>query len=397
MSYNEKELQTKLQEEKQNIVLPPKKETIGEILQNKRVELNKSIEEISDYLRIKPQYLKALEENNFNNLPGSAYVIGFIKSYASFLNLNPNDIIVQYKQETGAFSSSENPLTEDENSLIQDPIINSNHIIIGGVVVLIAIVFVIFLNSSEKQSSEIMGKEGQQISEVQPNMEISIQNTNISDNKNAPATLNTSDNGVKPFEITTISSNDTNITNNEGVNTESSKETTTSVTQLNTTPEYFETKVDNVELQLPQSDVNSLTTFNSSDDEGSENETDTNIASGNEYGLMNKEDSQIQLRATKDVWIKLKKDGLYKYDSDLGDVGTGESIFEAILKPGDIYYIPNGDDYFLTIGNAQGVDIIVDGEVIAPLSTREVSRHNIEMSVEKLKNGTAYIRNRVIE
>ena len=397
MSYNEKELQTKLQEEKQNIVLPPKKETIGEILQNKRVELNKSIEEISDYLRIKPQYLKALEENNFNNLPGSAYVIGFIKSYASFLNLNPNDIILQYKQETGAFSSSENPLTEDENSLIQDPIINSNHIIIGGVVVLIAIVFVIFLNSSEKQSSEIMGKEGQQISEVQPNMEISIQNTNISDNKNAPAALNTSDNGVKPFEITTISSNDTNITNNEGVNTESSKETTTSVTQLNTTPEYFETKVDNVELQLPQSDVNSLTTFNSSDYEGSENETDTNIVSGNEYGLMNKEDSQIQLRATKDVWIKLKKDGLYKYDSDLGDVGTGESVFEAILKPGDIYYIPNGDDYFLTIGNAQGVDIIVDGEVIAPLSTREVSRHNIEMSVEKLKNGTAYIRNRVIE
>ena len=397
MSYNEKELQTKLQEEKQNIVLPPKKETIGEILQNKRVELNKSIEEISDYLRIKPQYLKALEENNFNNLPGSAYVIGFIKSYASFLNLNPNDIIVQYKQETGAFSLSENPLTEDENSLIQDPIINSNHIIIGGVVVLIAIVFVIFLNSSEKQSSEIMGKEGQQISEVQPNMEISIQNTNISDNKNAPATLNTSDNGVKPFEITTISSNDTNITNNESVNTESSKETTTSVTQLNTTPEYFETKVDNIELQLPQSDVNLLTTFNSSDDEGSENETDTNIASGNEYGLMNKEDSQIQLRATKNVWIKLKKDGLYKYDSDLGDVGTGESVFEAILKPGDIYYIPNGDDYFLTIGNAQGVDIIVDGEVIAPLSTREVSRHNIEMSVEKLKNGTAYIRNRVIE
>ena len=397
MSYNEKELQTKLQEEKQNIVLPPKKETIGEILQNKRVELNKSIEEISDYLRIKPQYLKALEENNFNNLPGSAYVIGFIKSYASFLNLNPNDIIVQYKQETGAFSSSENPLTEDENSLIQDPIINSNHIIIGGVVVLIAIVFVIFLNSSEKQSSEIMGKEGQQISEVQPNMEISIQNTNISDNGNTPTTLNASEKDVKPLEITTISANDTNITNNEGVNTESSKETTTSVTQLNTTPEYFETKVDNVELQLPQSDVNSLTTFNSSDDDSSENETDTNIESGNEYGLMNKEDSQIQLRATKDVWIKLKKDGLYKYDSDLGDVGTGESVFEAILKPGDIYYIPNGDDYFLTIGNAQGVDIIVDGEVIAPLSTKEVSRHNIEMSVEKLKNGTAYIRNRVIE
>ena len=67
------------------------------------------------------------------------------------------------------------------------------------------------------------------------------------------------------------------------------------------------------------------------------------------------------------------------------------------MEPGDTYYIPQGDNYYLTIGNAQGVDIYADGSLITPLSKKEVSRHNIEMNVEKLKNGTAYVRNRIIE
>ena len=56
MGYNEKELQAKLEKEKGEIILPAKKETIGSILKNKRLETGKTIDEISDYLRIKSQY-----------------------------------------------------------------------------------------------------------------------------------------------------------------------------------------------------------------------------------------------------------------------------------------------------------------------------------------------------
>jgi hypothetical protein len=52
---------------------------------------------------------------------------------------------------------------------------------------------------------------------------------------------------------------------------------------------------------------------------------------------------------------------------------------------------------YLTIGNAQAVDIVVDGGPVAPISPRAVSRHNIEMSPEKLRNGTAYVRNRELD
>ena len=162
------------------------------------------------------------------------------------------------------------------------------------------------------------------------------------------------------------------------------------------TPEYFETKIDDVKTSAKEVKSETEVVKETSDVKVEDAPViEEHIAK--EYGVENKENSDIYIKANKKVWIKLKKDGLYKYDSEQGDIGSGITIFETILDNGDIYYIPQGDDYYLTIGNALGVEIYADGELIAPLSKKEVSRHNIEMNVEKLKNGTAYIRNRIVE
>ena len=373
MGYNEKELQEKLQKEKENIILPPKKETVGDILKNKRQEQGLSLDKISSDLRIKSQYLQALEENRFNALPGSAYVIGFIKSYASYLNLNSADIISIYKQETASSSSSDMSLIEDENSLIHDPVINSNHIIIGSVVVLVGILFIYLVNNRSNDDVATVKPEAEvvEMSETpsSDNLEISLPSTNIS----------TSEVGLDA-DIDLVSTPDKKDV----------KETPV--------PEYFETKIDSVKIETPEQPNETVADNEKVEEDTATTEQSTpEISTGREYGLANKDNAEIYVKATKKIWIKLKKDGLYKYDSELGDVGTGSSVFETILEPGDIYYIPNGENYYLTIGNAQGIDIYADGELIKPLSTKEVSRHNIEMNVEKLKNGTAYIRNRVIE
>ena len=368
MGYNEKELKAKLEEEKQTIVLPNKRETIGDILRGARINSGRSIEEISDYLRIKPQYLKALEEDEFNSLPGSAYVIGFIKSYATYLGLDVNNIITQYKQETGSLSVANISLPEDENTLIQDPLINSNHIVIGSVVVVFTLLFVYFINSRSDVDKNAKNQNVEEVIEsevLNKNIEISMENTNL-----------TSSQLSKENDVKNVS-----------------EQALISMLEKNNTPEYFETKIDSVILEnSPQSKNND--TLN--EQVGNVDEVVEEYV-GKEYGLENKDDSEIHIKATKKVWVKLKKDGLYKYDSEKGDIGTGETVFEAILNAGDIYYIPDEEDYYLTIGNAQGVDIVADGETIKPLSVKEVSRHNIEMDVEKLKNGTAYVRNRVIE
>ena len=386
MVYNEKELQAKLEKEKETIVLPSKKESVGDILKNKRLETGKTVEEISDYLRIKSQYLFALEENKFNNLPGSAYVIGFIKSYASYLGLDANSVIIQYKQEIGAFDQNSQNLIEDENTLIKDPVITSNHIIIAGVVVFFGIIFVSFISSKKSETPVISSETQENIEEVAENTEISMQNTNLSSDKDL----------VETEEV--LKPSDTNI------NLNFSK------------PEYFETKIEGVNLvddnpsvdakKSPEKTEDSNTVSNiEADSKKTSNTSDTVVTEetatkehiAKEYGLENKENSEIYVKANKKVWIKLKKDGLYKYDSEQGDIGSGNTVFETILDNGDTYYVPQGENYYLTIGNALGVEIYADGEKIAPLSKKEVSRHNIEMNVEKLKNGTAYVKNRVIE
>lgn len=362
MGYNEKELQAKLEKEKENIELPSKKESVGDILKNKRLETNKTIEEISDYLRIKAQYLSALEENKFNNLPGSAYVIGFIKSYASFLGLDANSVIIQYKQETGAFTQNLQTSIDDDNSLIKDPVINSNHIIIASVIVLLGIIFV-SITSSKKAETVTAEAEENYTNDV----EISLKDTNVSAENVGVSDITIPLNTSIPAENLKIS-----------------------------TPEYFETKIDDVKTSAKEVKSETEVVKETSDVKVE----DAPVIEGHiakEYGVENKENSDIYIKANKKVWIKLKKDGLYKYDSEQGDIGSGITIFETILDNGDIYYIPQGDNYYLTIGNALGVEIYADGELIAPLSKKEVSRHNIEMNVEKLKNGTAYIRNRIVE
>ena len=50
-------------------------------------------------LRIQQQYLQALEEGRFDQIPGTAYTIGFLRSYAGFLGLDPDEIVGAFKRE----------------------------------------------------------------------------------------------------------------------------------------------------------------------------------------------------------------------------------------------------------------------------------------------------------
>jgi len=65
---------------------------IGNFLKEKRGKLGLSLSEIEKEIKIRKKYLQALEEGNFDIIPGKAYVLGYIKNYAKFLRLNEEDI-----------------------------------------------------------------------------------------------------------------------------------------------------------------------------------------------------------------------------------------------------------------------------------------------------------------
>jgi transcriptional regulator with XRE-family HTH domain len=72
-------------------------EAIGEMLKNAREARKLSIKEISKETNISSNYLTALEEEDFDKLPGETYVVGFLKNYAEYLKLDVDEIVNCYK------------------------------------------------------------------------------------------------------------------------------------------------------------------------------------------------------------------------------------------------------------------------------------------------------------
>ena len=55
-----------------------------------------SLQDLSDTLRIPKNYLKSLENSDFENLPGIAYVPGYIRSYCKATDIDSSALIVAY-------------------------------------------------------------------------------------------------------------------------------------------------------------------------------------------------------------------------------------------------------------------------------------------------------------
>ena len=72
-------------------------ESPGKFLKREREARNISLREISKFTKINECYLKAIEEDRYDMLPGVFYVKAFLNVYARYLTLNPKDIVLQYE------------------------------------------------------------------------------------------------------------------------------------------------------------------------------------------------------------------------------------------------------------------------------------------------------------
>ncbi len=79
--------------------------SIGEILRDRREELDLDLETIGATLRIKPAYLVALEQDRSHELPGAAYAMGFIKAYSRHLGLDEEAVLSRFKDESAGLTA----------------------------------------------------------------------------------------------------------------------------------------------------------------------------------------------------------------------------------------------------------------------------------------------------
>lgn len=71
---------------------------IGEILKKAREKKGITIQQAEEETKIRTKYLLALEEENYDQIPGKVYVRGFLNNYASYLGLNSQELLESLKQ-----------------------------------------------------------------------------------------------------------------------------------------------------------------------------------------------------------------------------------------------------------------------------------------------------------
>jgi len=78
-------------------------EAVGKLLSTTRTRRGLDVADVARVLRISQKYLEALEEGRHKDLPGTAYAIGFVRSYAEHLSLDGEEVVRRYKDEAQEF------------------------------------------------------------------------------------------------------------------------------------------------------------------------------------------------------------------------------------------------------------------------------------------------------
>jgi cytoskeletal protein RodZ len=74
---------------------------LGRLLREARTARELSLADVESVTRIRQKYLEALESGNFASLPRGAVARGFLRTYATFLGLDADEMLRRYSKESG--------------------------------------------------------------------------------------------------------------------------------------------------------------------------------------------------------------------------------------------------------------------------------------------------------
>ncbi len=82
---------------------------LGNLLRDAREKKSLSLEQVEADTRIRYKFLVALEDEDYGALPAPAYVRGFLKTYAAYLGLDPQQVLALYDASRGASGNAQLP------------------------------------------------------------------------------------------------------------------------------------------------------------------------------------------------------------------------------------------------------------------------------------------------
>ena len=292
--------------------------TIGKLCLDARLKKGLTQEQAGHLLKVRVKIIKDFENGDYIDLPGLAYKIGFVRSYARLLDLDGDLLVREFKEslELGSYKEEYKFLTPEINK--------NNYLPLGAIIS----VFIAVLSYTGWYYSDRSTKF-EKVTENK-NEEIFNKTTEIDKNEYVIIEENLDLNNLSTPEIR----NNAKTVQNLDVIKNSKKE-------INETVNSKKYDIDNNHI-----------TQNISKIDAKLNETQTNEMSA----TANERDpsTEMVLKATGNSWVEIE-------DLD------GNVLMTRLMRPGETYVVPNIIGLTFNTGNAGALSLSQGDKIIPKL------------------------------
>jgi cytoskeletal protein RodZ len=87
----------------------------GSYLKKERELRSIPLDELAEQTHIKMDYLEAMESDHFEKLPGMTFVRGYLKAYAGYVGLLPEEVLLRFEDYLNKLSGKHRPPREKSN------------------------------------------------------------------------------------------------------------------------------------------------------------------------------------------------------------------------------------------------------------------------------------------
>ncbi len=318
---------------------------VGEILRRERLRYNLTLPQVEQDLKIRIKILEAIETANYTDITGgSPYVIGHTRTYAEYLRLDGDMIVSLLKSQMGGGRQTRRPelsmpIPANDSSAPDRRLLWASAAVIAFIVLGGAIL-------SSVRNSESIPPVPQDLK--QP----------LTLNNNASQTAQTTTTTQQQAQTAAqVAPSAAPVTGSAGV-------VATPMLPASAVASATPTAVPEGTQQITAS--NAVTTT----DTGAMPAVDPNIPAAQAVESI----PPLVMKAMQDSWMEVR-------------TGDGRVIYSGLLRSGKSLVLrEERHDLQLTTGNAGGIEIYVDGQVIAPLGAVGEVKKGISLDPSRLKN-----------
>ena len=340
---------------------PSEGEAVGEFLRRRRENRNETVRDVSASLRIRTTYLRAIEADNWDELPDGIYARAFVRSYAVHVGAEPDAVLARLD---GVLAYREGPKAPLR------PILPKSRGFPAGAVASVSVLLLIAAYAGWYYYT-IRDLRDERVA-VGPPTSLLVPERPAPSRDIAGGSAPADDGSDSGVRITLGSA-------------PRGPEGQTSPTPAGAPPGIFQDvapaetagRLPGGEV-VPQTGTGLPAVAAPVAEPGAVGEPgsvagDAAVDHGRDLSASA---SGIVLRAVQDTYIEVRSED------------TGETVFAELLVAGNDYKVPERNDLVFDVGNAGGLEVVVDGEIAPPLGGRGIILRRVELKGDRLLRGT---------